>query len=65
MRQEFSGTSITIAHRLATIMDSDRVLVLSQGEVAEFDTPANLLGRTSSLFYALAKESGLVDRRRS
>jgi len=65
VRQEFSGTSITIAHRLATIMDSDRVLVLSQGEVAEFDTPANLLGRTSSLFYALAKESGLVDRRRS
>jgi len=65
VRQEFTGTSITIAHRLATIMDSDRVLVLSQGEVAEFDTPANLLGRPSSLFYALAKESGLVDRRRS
>ncbi|WFD22874.1 hypothetical protein MEQU1_001551 [Malassezia equina] len=65
VRQEFSGTSITIAHRLATIMDSDRVLVLSQGEVAEFDTPANLLDQPSSLFYSLAKESGLVDRRRS
>ncbi|WFD27064.1 hypothetical protein MNAN1_002060 [Malassezia nana] len=65
VRQEFTGTSITIAHRLNTIIDSDRVLVLSQGEVAEFDAPSTLLARSTSLFYALAKESGLVDRRRS
>lgn len=41
-------------------MDSDRILVIEQGVVAEFDTPDVLLNNKHSLFYGLAKESGLI-----
>ena len=53
-------TIITIAHRINTIMDSDRIVVLDQGAVAEFDTPAALV-RRKGLFYELVKESGLLE----
>ncbi|KAF8159727.1 multidrug resistance-associated ABC transporter [Crassisporium funariophilum] len=53
-------TILTIAHRLNTIMESDRVLVMNAGTVAELDTPANLLGDSSSIFYSLTKEAGLL-----
>ena len=46
--------------RINTIMDSDRVLVLDQGKVAEFDSPANLLGRADSIFASLVKQAGLA-----
>ncbi|KAJ1729291.1 hypothetical protein LPJ61_003601, partial [Coemansia biformis] len=46
LRTEFADTTvITIAHRLNTVMDSDRILVMDSGAVAEFDTPSNLLAR--------------------
>ena len=38
-------------------MDSDRIMVLDQGQVAEFDTPANLLADPRSIFYSLARNS--------
>ncbi|KDR65747.1 hypothetical protein GALMADRAFT_232908 [Galerina marginata CBS 339.88] len=53
-------TILTIAHRLNTILESDRVIVMDSGMVAELGTPANLLSNTSSIFYSLAKEAGLL-----
>lgn len=38
------------AHRLSTIIDYDRVIVLSYGKLAEFDTPLNLLNKDDSIF---------------
>ena len=42
-------------------MDSDRILVLDQGNIAEFDSPQNLLAQKDSVFYSMAHESCLVD----
>ncbi|XP_067948314.1 multidrug resistance-associated protein 1-like isoform X2 [Watersipora subatra] len=52
-------TVLTIAHRLNTIMDSDRILVLDKGMVAEFDTPENLLKDEEGLFNGMVMEAGL------
>ncbi|XWS56831.1 hypothetical protein CRYUN_Cryun09bG0119300 [Craigia yunnanensis] len=55
--QEFKDrTVVTIAHRIHTVIDSDLVLVLSDGRVAEFDTPAKLLEREDSFFSKLIRE---------
>jgi len=51
-------TVLTIAHRLNTIMDSDRVLVLDAGKVVEFDTPSNLLRNNRGIFAQLVNETG-------
>lgn len=48
------STVITVAHRIETIMDSDRVLVLGGGEVLEFDSPDKLMEDKTSHFYRLA-----------
>ena len=53
-------TIITIAHRINTILDSDRIVVLAHGTVAECDTPSALV-RRKGLFYDLVRESGLLD----
>ncbi|XP_006820965.2 ATP-binding cassette sub-family C member 9-like [Saccoglossus kowalevskii] len=50
-----SVTVITVAHRVATIMDSDTILVLSDGKIVEYDTPANLLQDEDSIFSSLVK----------
>ncbi|KAL5603731.1 hypothetical protein FOVSG1_006481 [Fusarium oxysporum f. sp. vasinfectum] len=51
-------TVITIAHRINTIMDSDRIVVLEKGAVVEFDTPATLMQQKGA-FYQLVMEAGL------
>ncbi|KAJ1564651.1 hypothetical protein HK405_014305 [Cladochytrium tenue] len=54
------ATVITIAHRVNTIVDYDRILVLDAGRVVELDSPQTLLADKSSRFYALAKEAGIT-----
>ncbi|XWS47050.1 hypothetical protein CRYUN_Cryun14cG0120100 [Craigia yunnanensis] len=67
IRTEFKNCTVcTIAHRIPTVIDSDVVLVLSDGRVAEFDTPARLLEDKSSMFLKLVTEyssrsSGIPD----
>uniref|UniRef100_A0A4W3JBM4 ATP-binding cassette, sub-family C (CFTR/MRP), member 3 n=1 Tax=Callorhinchus milii TaxID=7868 RepID=A0A4W3JBM4_CALMI len=60
IRTQFKdSTVLTIAHRLNTIMDYTRVLVLDKGRIAEFDTPANLIAQRG-VFYSMAKDAGLA-----
>jgi ATP-binding cassette, subfamily C (CFTR/MRP), member 1 len=59
VRNEFAKlTTITIAHRLDTIIDSDRILVMDKGHMVEFDSPAALLANRSSLFFSIASSLG-------
>uniref|UniRef100_A0A3Q3RDE5 ATP-binding cassette, sub-family C (CFTR/MRP), member 3 n=1 Tax=Monopterus albus TaxID=43700 RepID=A0A3Q3RDE5_MONAL len=60
IRTKFEDCTVfTIAHRLNTIMDYTRVLVLDKGQIAEFDTPTNLISQRG-IFYSMAKDAGLV-----
>ncbi|XP_076108131.1 ATP-binding cassette sub-family C member 9-like isoform X1 [Mytilus galloprovincialis] len=48
-------TIITIAHRISTIMNYDRVIVLDKGKVMEYESPKNLMKDKDSMFSALVK----------
>ncbi|XP_052041364.1 ATP-binding cassette sub-family C member 2 [Apodemus sylvaticus] len=59
IRNEFSQcTVITIAHRLHTIMDCDKIMVLDNGKIVEYGSPEELLSNLGP-FYLMAKEAGL------
>ncbi|XP_032595390.1 multidrug resistance-associated protein 1 isoform X16 [Drosophila grimshawi] len=61
IRSEFKEcTVMTIAHRLNTILDSDKVIVLDKGQITEFASPDELLGNPKSAFYSMAKDANLV-----
>ncbi|KAF8071880.1 hypothetical protein FPV67DRAFT_1779021 [Lyophyllum atratum] len=49
---------IIVAHRLQTVMDADKIMVLDAGEIVEFDTPATLLGKADGRLRALVDASG-------
>ena len=62
IRSEFKdSTVITIAHRIHTIIDSDRVMVLEMGELKEFDRPSVLLQNSESMFSQLVEKSKEVE----
>ncbi|KAF9134969.1 hypothetical protein BGW39_005266 [Mortierella sp. 14UC] len=59
IRVDFSdSTVITIAHRLNTVVDYNRILVMDRGQVAEYDTPHNLLSNKQSMFSRMVDETG-------
>lgn len=59
IRKEFSNcTILTIAHRLNTILDYDRIMVLDHGSIVEFDSPQNLLKNQGSRFFQMAQDAG-------
>ncbi|KFH68024.1 hypothetical protein MVEG_06754 [Podila verticillata NRRL 6337] len=59
IRVDFAtSTVLTVAHRINTIIDYDRILVMHQGQVAEYDTPRNLLSNPNSVFASMVAETG-------
>ncbi|XP_044751806.1 ATP-binding cassette subfamily C member 4-like [Coccinella septempunctata] len=59
IRQKFADcTVLTVAHRLNTIMDSDKVLVMDSGTVVEYDHPFILLQNPDGIFYKMVAETG-------
>ncbi|KAJ2786338.1 Transporter of the ATP-binding cassette (ABC) [Coemansia interrupta] len=60
---EFANSTLfCVAHRLRTIIDYDRVLVLDKGKVVEFDTPTNLLQKSDGIFKGMCEQSGEYDQ---
>lgn len=51
------STIITIAHRIKTVTNYDKILVLDNGNIIEYDSPTNLLKDTDSVFYSLYTKS--------
>uniref|UniRef100_A0A1B0BGT0 Multidrug resistance-associated protein lethal(2)03659 n=1 Tax=Glossina palpalis gambiensis TaxID=67801 RepID=A0A1B0BGT0_9MUSC len=61
IRSKFAKcTVLTIAHRLHTVMDSDRVLVMDAGKAVELDHPFVLLQRSNGFLYQLVDQTGIT-----
>ncbi|KAI0752859.1 multidrug resistance-associated ABC transporter [Daedaleopsis nitida] len=59
IREEFNDSLLlTVAHRLRTVIDYDRLIVLDKGELAEFDTPLNLIQKEGGIFRNMCLKSG-------
>ena len=55
-------TILCIAHRLKTIINYDRILVLDKGEIKEFDTPWNLFNLKNSIFQQMCNRSNITEQ---
>ena len=62
LRELRDNTILTIAHRLQTIIDYDKVLVLDKGEVVEYDHPSALLSKEGGSFRGMCETSGDHER---
>lgn len=59
IKENFSDrTTLTIAHRLNTIIDCDRILVMELGRVKEYDSPKNLLSDEQGEFASMVRDTG-------
>ena len=59
IRNQFQNCTVfTIAHRLQTVMDSNRILVLDDGKVMEFDSPRKLLKNSDGYLFQLVNQTG-------
>ncbi|BGP20499.1 hypothetical protein JCM10213_007656 [Rhodosporidiobolus nylandii] len=62
IREEFDGaTNITVAHRLESVIDYDRILVMRAGKVVEFNTPRTLLDKEDGVFREMVEATGNLD----
>ncbi|KAI6841124.1 bile acid-transporting ATPase [Hortaea werneckii] len=59
--REIRNTTVTIAHRLQTIIDYDKVLVLDKGEVIEYGDPFDLVSKEGGIFRGMCEMSGDFD----
>nr|VWO97308.1 NAD-dependent protein deacylase (EC (Regulatory protein SIR2 homolog) [Ganoderma boninense] len=61
IREEFGDSLLlTVAHRIRTVIDYDRLLVLDKGELVEFDTPPNLIQKEGGVFREMCLKSGMM-----
>ena len=59
IRKRFADcTVLTIAHRLQTIIDSDKILVMDEGQVSQFGSPNSLVEEKEGLFYSMIQSTG-------
>ncbi|OQR90531.1 multidrug resistance-associated protein 1, partial [Achlya hypogyna] len=63
IRTEFAASTVlTIAHRLDTVLDCDRIMVFDQGTLVQCDAPKTLVDAGDGIFYELVTEGGYMDK---